>query len=162
MFNSLEMVAVSQFGFNHDNPLESRRKASLVFERALRRGKARSFWSRIIGGDNHLRDMGRISQVATPRPAQCMGVVNIPLAKIVGSENRVSDFDNTFNPLNEHNRDRWINIALTRRNGASLPPVELIQVGEEYYVRDGHHRISVAKAANQTEIEARIAFVLDI
>lgn len=91
-----------------------------------------------------------------------MGVVNIPLAKIVGSENRVSDFDNTFNPLNEHNRDRWINIALTRRNGASLPPVELIQVGEEYYVRDGHHRISVAKAANQTEIEARIAFVLDI
>ncbi len=84
MFNSLEMVAVSQFGFNHDNPLESRRKASLVFERALRRGKARSFWSRIIGGDNHLRDMGRISQVATPRPAQCMGVVNIPLAKIVG------------------------------------------------------------------------------
>ncbi len=160
MFNSLEMAAISQFGFSHDNPLESRRKAGLIFERALRRGKARAFWSRVTGKANGLRDLSHISPAVAPRPARQAGVVNIPLAKIVGSENRVRDFDSAFYPLSDHNRDRWIGIAVARRNGASLPPVELIQVGEEYYVRDGHHRLSVARAANQDEIEARIAFVL--
>lgn len=162
MFNSLEMVGFSNFGFSQDNPLESRRKAGLIFERALRHGKARALWSRFTGRDDSLRDLSHVSYAAVPRPARSVGVVNIPLVKIVGSENRVRDFDSAFYPLSEHNRDRWIGIAVARRNGTSLPPVELIQVGDEYYVRDGHHRLSVAKVANQAEIEARIVFVLDI
>ena len=160
MFNTLEMAAIAQFGTSRDDPLESRRKASLVFERALRHGKARAFWSRITGKRSGLRDLGRVSSAVAPRPAREAGVVTIPLAKIVGSESRVRDFDDAFYPLRDHNRDRWIGIAVARTNGVSLPPVELIQVGEEYYVRDGHHRLSVARAANQDEIEARIAFVL--
>jgi hypothetical protein len=78
----------------------------------------------------------------------------------VGSEGRVDDFDSAFNPLTAHTRDRWIGIAVARRQGTVLPPVELIQVGDVYYVRDGHHRISVAKAEGQAEIEARILHAL--
>ena len=51
-------------------------------------------------------------------------------------------------------------IAAAMRRGASMPPVELIQAADGYYVRDGHHRISVARAAGQASIEGRIAYVL--
>lgn len=160
MFNTLEMTAISQFGAGRDNPLESRRQANLAFERALRHGRMRTFWSRIIGRGNRLRDLGQVSSAATPQPAQATGIVNVPLTKIVGSESRVRDFDDAFYPLRDHNRDRWIGIAVARADGVSLPPIELIQVGEEYYVRDGHHRLSVARATRQDEIEARIVYSL--
>ena len=87
------------------------------------------------------------------RPA---GTVVVPLDKIVGSEGRSEDFDRAFNPLKKHNRERWISVAAARWTGAVLPAVELVQAGEEYYVRDGHHRISVAKVMGQLEIDARI------
>lgn len=160
MFNSLEMVSVSQYGFGKRNPLESRRIAGLVFERMLRRGKARSLWARLTGKDNSLGDLVLISLNAARRPARGAGVVSVPLNKIVGSEGRVQDFDRAFLPLNDHTRDRWIGIAVARRNGVALPPVELIQAGDDYYVRDGHHRISVAGATGQAEIEARIVYTL--
>ncbi|MBK7216901.1 MAG: hypothetical protein IPH95_07545 [Candidatus Promineofilum sp.] len=102
-------------------------------------------------------------QWTRPRPAarrERAGVVNVPLSQIVGSEGRASDFDSDFHPLNDNTRDRWINIAAAIRRGASMPPVELIQAADGYYVRDGHHRISVARAAGQASIEGRIAYVL--
>jgi hypothetical protein len=158
MFNSLEMASVSQYGIGKQNPLESHRRAGLLFERALRQGKARRLWARLTGKNNSLGDFIQCGLSAERRPALGAGVVNVPLAQIVGSEGRVRDFDNAFRPLNDHTRDRWIGIAVARRDGVELPPVELIQVGDEYYVRDGHHRISVARAAGQAEIEARIAY----
>lgn len=160
MFNTLEMTAISQFGSSRNNPLEARRRANLAFERALRHGRMRTFWSQITGRRSDLRDLGQVNSAATPQPARVAGVVNIPLTKIVGSESRVRDFDDAFYPLRDHNRDRWIGIAVARANGVSLPPIELIQVGEEYYVRDGHHRLSVARATRQVEIEARIVYSL--
>jgi hypothetical protein len=160
MFNSMEMASVSQYGFGNQNPLESHRRAGLLFERALRQGKARRLWARLTGKKNSLEDLIQSGPNAERRPALGAGVTTVPISKIVGSEGRVRDFDNAFRPLNEHTRDRWIGIAVARRNGVDLPPVELIQVGDEYYVRDGHHRISVARAAGQAEIEAKIAYAL--
>ena len=61
-----------------------------------------------------------------------------------------------FRPLVNHTRDRWVSIAIARHQGINLPPVELIQVGEEYFVRDGHHRVSVAKTFGQATIEAQV------
>ena len=79
---------------------------------------------------------------------------------IIGSEGRTNDSDRDFYPLQTHNRDRWIGIAAARRQGAILPPVELIQYGDGYYVRDGNHRVSVAKIAGQVEIEAQVLYKL--
>jgi hypothetical protein len=80
----------------------------------------------------------------------------VPIRQICGSENRCGDFDRNFHPLHDHNKGRWLRIAQARQQGKSLPPVELVQVGDGYYVRDGHHRISVARALGQKSIEARV------
>jgi hypothetical protein len=76
----------------------------------------------------------------------------VQIDRISGSEGRSSDFDRAFNPLRSHNRDRWLGITAARRRGKSLPPIELIQVRGVYFVRDGHHRISVARALGRLDI----------
>lgn len=67
-----------------------------------------------------------------------------------------ADFDADFHSLKRHTRERWVGLLIAVRGGIPLPPVELIRVGNEYFVRDGHHRISTARATDQLEIEARI------
>jgi len=160
MFNSLEMTTLSQYGIGAHNPLKERRQAGERFERALLHGRARAFLGKLAGRDSHLQALGHAGTHAAQRPPRRAGVTSIPLAQIIGSEGRVGDFDRSFHPLNDHTRDRWISIAVARRNGDSLPPVELIQVGDSYYVRDGHHRISVARAEGQREIEANVVYAL--
>lgn len=85
-----------------------------------------------------------------------LGLRNVPIDQIRGSESRSHDFDRQFRPLKAHNRERWTSIAVARMMGAALPPVSLIQVGQVYYVRDGHHRISVARHLGQASIEAEV------
>ncbi len=160
MFNSLEMTTIAQNGFGQHNPLADRYEASAAFESALRRGKVRALRQRLLGRTGGLRHLPQVDATTARRPAREARVVNVPLSQIVGSEGRVGDFDSAFNPLNDHTRDRWINIAAAVRRGTAMPPVELIQAADGYYVRDGHHRISVARAAGQTSIESRIAYVL--
>lgn len=84
------------------------------------------------------------------------GVTTVPLDQIRGSEGRVRDFDPEFRPLKAHNAERWINIAIARMREVPLPPVELVRVNDSYYVRDGHHRISVARAFQQADIDAQV------
>jgi hypothetical protein len=83
----------------------------------------------------------------------------VALSQIRGSSSngRVQDFDAHFRPLNEHSKQRWLNIARARQRGSSLPPVSLVQVGDIYYVQDGHHRISVARALGDEHITADVA-----
>jgi hypothetical protein len=88
------------------------------------------------------------------------GLLTVEIGKIRGSESRSKDFDGSFHPFSDLMRERWTRIALARLNGLPLPPVELIQVGEEFFVRDGHHRISVARAFGADYIEANVT-VLD-
>jgi hypothetical protein len=84
------------------------------------------------------------------------GLKTVAISEIHGSESRTGDFDRFFHPLQERSRDRWIRILTAFENGLSLPPVELVRVGKEYYVRDGHHRLSVAAALGQVAIEAHV------
>jgi hypothetical protein len=84
------------------------------------------------------------------------GIQLVPLAQIRGSEGRSTDFDVEFRPLREHNKDRWVEIAMARSEDRDLPPVSLVEVNNLYFVRDGHHRISVAKMMGQVEIEAEV------
>ncbi len=164
MYNSLgslDFAAVSQFGAG-ESAMASRFVSAALYEKVLRQGKWHAVWNKIRRRDNHLRDLAHLDGASERKPARSAGVVNVPLSRIVGSEGRVRDFDREFRPLSEHTRERWIGIAAARRNRVALPPVELIQVGDSYYVRDGHHRISVARAAGQVEIESRIAHALAI
>lgn len=118
-------------------------------------------------------EAGRLQSALTRRPRQLLelpaarssgamgggryaGLKTVSIARIRGSEGRSSDFDREFYPLRPHDAGRWMSVAAAREDGVALPPVQLIQVGDAYYVRDGHHRISVARAMGQLEIEAEV------
>ncbi|MDY6793179.1 MAG: hypothetical protein SWH54_18075 [Thermodesulfobacteriota bacterium] len=88
--------------------------------------------------------------------ADDLGVINVPLESIVGSEGRYHAFTRSFLPLQEDLRERWKNIDQIRESGQDLPPVELYKVSNAYFVKDGHHRISVARAKGNKYIEARV------
>jgi len=90
------------------------------------------------------------------RSQHSAGSRTVPINRIKGSEGRSDDFDRDFNPLHSRTRDRWMSIAMARSAEVALPLVELIQLGEDYFVRDGHHRISVARAFGGECIDARV------
>ncbi len=88
------------------------------------------------------------------------GLKVVPLDQIVGSVGRGRDFDRRFRPTSGRSRGRWEQIAAAARRGESFPPVDLVKVGELYFVRDGHHRVSVARALGRTDIDAHVTEVV--
>lgn len=85
-----------------------------------------------------------------------VGLTTIPLASIVGTVDRAQDFDRGFRPTSVRVRARWQRIAAALRRGESLPPIEVYRVGELHFVRDGHHRVSVALALGASHIDAHV------
>ena len=83
----------------------------------------------------------------------------MPLDAIVGTVDRERDFDRSFRPTSGRVRSRWENIAAAMRRGESLPPVDLVRIGEIYFVRDGHNRVSVARALGRHDIDAHVTEV---
>ncbi|MEP6987186.1 MAG: transcriptional regulator, partial [Chloroflexota bacterium] len=123
----------------------------------------RAFWQEIIG---HLR--GKPAQLLSfedvrtrlrLREELYRGLQDIPLESIVGSVGRYTDFTSTFLPKSVINRDRWTRIYAEAEGNTGLPPIEVYQVGEVYFVRDGNHRVSVALAMGQKTIEAYVTEV---
>ena len=88
-----------------------------------------------------------------------LGLQVVPLDAIVGTVDRGVDFDRGFRPTSARLRSRWERIASAQRRGESLPPVWLYKVGDRYFVRDGHHRVSVAKSLGRTDIDAYVTEV---
>jgi hypothetical protein len=80
----------------------------------------------------------------------------IPLADVVGTLNRADDFDADFRLVNQALCQRWDGLGAAMRSGIEPPPVELIQLGDLYFVVDGHHRVSVARALGRDTIVARV------
>lgn len=81
----------------------------------------------------------------------------IPLDAIVGTVEATTDFDAEFRPTTNRISARWLRVALAHRRGHSLPPITAIEAPDGYYVTDGRHRVSVARALGQTDIEARVS-----
>jgi len=154
MFTTIQAQTTTfeNYGSGKDEWAEARQIAGKMFDQAYGRGKRSRWLAKLARKANALR----ILTTRTGTGRRMVGTVVVPLDKIVGSEGRSDDFDRAFNPLKKHNRERWIGVAAARWTGVVLPAVELVQVGDEYYVRDGHHRISVAKVMGQLEIDARI------
>lgn len=84
------------------------------------------------------------------------GLREVALAAIVGSVNRSRDFSRAFLPRDEALRERWDDVRALALGHRGFPPVELYQVGELYFVLDGHHRISVARSLRMPAIEAHV------
>ena len=80
----------------------------------------------------------------------------MPIKQIVGSEDRFRDFDRAFLPRQAHTAGRWKNIDRAFLSDVILPPIQLYKVGNVYFVKDGNHRVSVARERGAEYIDAEV------
>jgi len=88
-----------------------------------------------------------------------LGLKTIRLDAVVGTVDSTRDFDRRFRPTTTRVRERWEQVALAQRKGAPMPPIDVYKVGDMYFVRDGHHRVSIALANGETTIDAYVTEV---
>lgn len=83
----------------------------------------------------------------------------IPIASIVGTVSRNQDFTRTFLPKLISDEHRWVNVKLANESPEGVPPIDVYQVGEIYFVLDGHHRVSVMKTIGAEYIMAHVRVI---
>jgi hypothetical protein len=88
-----------------------------------------------------------------------LGLQTIPLDSIVGTVDRRREFDRSFRPTSSKVRPRWERIATAQRRGEPMPPIDVYRIGELHFVKDGHHRVSVARALGHDVIDAYVTEV---
>jgi hypothetical protein len=123
-----------------------------LYNQARLRGRLHRWLAALTGRPAGLRPLASAAAVE----GSFAGLQEVPIGSIQGSEGRTTDFDQDFNPLRDTTMGRWLSILKARVAGQDLPPVDLVKVGGTYYVRDGHHRISVARALGEQYITATV------
>jgi hypothetical protein len=88
-----------------------------------------------------------------------LGLQTIRLDTIVGTVDSRRDFDRRFRPTSSRVRERWERLALAQRRGEAIPPIDVYRIGPLHFVRDGHHRVSIAMATGQQVIDAYVTEV---
>ena len=89
------------------------------------------------------------------------GLQTVMLNQIAGTmeHSRTFDFDSDFRPTGDHMKGRWIAVATLFRQGRTIAPIDLIQYDQRYFVVDGHHRVSVAKAMRWDSLQANVTVI---
>src|SRR3954452_1831989 len=128
------------------------RRARLLADVARRMRREPDDVALILPFEEVVDALGRAGQVDR-------GLKVVALDAIVGTVDRTVDFDRGFRPTTTRLRSRWERIAAAQRRGEPLPPVSLFKVGDLYFVRDGHHRVSVAKSLGRADIDAYVTEV---
>ena len=126
------------------------------FDHARRRASLRRAIARLRGDSKDLpafedvrKSLGAFNRV--PRRMQ-----TVEVQKIVGSVGRQQDFDACFLPLRSTMSERWENVDRAFQRGKELPAVDLYKIGDAYFVKDGNHRISVARYQGAETIDAEV------
>ena len=134
--------------------------ASDDFDRAFRK----SFWHKVTAWlkkePTTLLPFFDVRERMPIKGQHYLGLQEVPIDRIVGSLGRYRDFDREFLPRQSHIRDRWMNIDRARYEQVDLPPVELYKMGDIYFVKDGNHRVSVAREWEQKYIDAYVIEIL--
>jgi hypothetical protein len=94
------------------------------------------------------------------RGERSLGLQTIPLDSVVGTVDSRRDFDRRFRPTSSRVRERWERLALAQRRGEPIPPIDVYRIGDLHFVKDGHHRVSIALATGQKTIDAYVTEVL--
>src|SRR5947209_4659622 len=133
------------------------------FLRARRRAAAAKLTARLRGEPDDVGVVLPYEEVIRAlgfQSERALGLQVVPLNAIVGTIDRERDFDRQFRPTSRRVRGRWEHIAAAMRRGEPMPPIDLVKVGQIYFVRDGHHRVSVARALGLTDLDAYVTEVL--
>jgi hypothetical protein len=130
-----------------------------MFREAISHSRLHQLWARLTKRCFCLLDLDEMLKCCPVESNHFVGIKTVNIAAIQGTQGKVEEFDAEFNPLQERSRSRWIGVALEKLRGRDLPPVDLIQIDDIYYVRDGHHRISVSRAMGQNFIDAEVTIM---
>mgnify|MGYP005851095929 CR=1 FL=1 len=130
------------------------------FTRARRQAFIARMWALLHGQTHDLIPFAELRARLHVHGQRGLGHQTVPVDRIIGSEGRYSDFDRSFAPRHEQTKYRWISINRAYYEDRHLPPVDLYKVGSMYFVKDGNHRVSVARQRRQIEIDAFVTEVL--
>ena len=131
------------------------------FSRA-RRGRALARLSaRLRRADdvNHILPFEEVARALGRVGERRLGEQLIPLDSIVGTVDRSREFDRDFRPTSPRVRERWQRINTAQRKGEAMPPIDVYRIGDLHFVKDGHHRVSVAHALGHKDINAYVTEV---
>jgi hypothetical protein len=137
--------------------------AQTDFSRARRRGVLERLAARLRRepADFHLiLPFEEVVRALGYRGERRLGLQTIPLDSIVGSVDRTRDFDRRFRPTSRRTRKRWERMATATRRGEAFPPIDVYRIGEVHFVKDGHHRVSIARAQGLPDIDAYVTEAL--
>lgn len=132
------------------------RKALEDFYTARNKAAIESVVSRLTGSSNELLCYDEVRTRLQVTESAERKLTEIPLDAIVGSVSRHSDFTRSLLPLKKNDMERWARVKSMTEEPSGLPPIEVYQVGEVYFIIDGHHRASVAREMGATHIEAYV------
>jgi uncharacterized ParB-like nuclease family protein len=130
--------------------------ARTQFEDARRREWIAALTDALYHAPHDLLAFEEVRQRLQIHGQRSLGLQTIPLDHIIGSEGRYGDFDRHFLPKTDHTRDRWMNVNKAALQYIDLPPIDVYKIGDIYFVRDGNHRISVARRLGQRDIDANV------
>lgn len=94
------------------------------------------------------------------RSERALGLQTIRLDTVVGTVDSRRDFDRRFRPTSSRVRARWERLALAQARGEPMPPIDVYRIGELHFVKDGHHRVSIAMAHKLRTIDAYVTEIL--
>ena len=128
------------------------------FVRARRRARLRAVVARFRRGyaSNRLLSFDHVRRELVAYNRRYRGRRVVEVDEIVGSVGRRRDFDRSFLPARASLGERWKRIDRAFQRGEDLPPVELYEIGDAYFVVDGHHRVSVARYHEVPTVEAAV------
>ncbi len=122
--------------------------------------RAQRFWrelaSLLRGQSTELLSFEDIRARLRLRAESYRGLQDIEVAKIVGSVGRYNDFTRDFLPRSNEMRERWSRVYASMNSMVGVPPIEVYKVGDVYFVRDGNHRVSVARQLGAETIQAHV------
>ncbi|BDG17179.1 DUF4032 domain-containing protein [Thermus brockianus] len=135
-------------------------QAETEAERLERRARLLELLDRFRGEPSELLPFHQVLALR-PKGEHHLGLKAIEVDKVVGSVDRYEDFDRRFLPRTPHTLERWKRLRALQLEGHEFPPIEVYQVGEAYFVKDGNHRVALAKATGQKYIDAYV-IALDV
>ena len=126
------------------------------YDRARRKAFLRDIVSFFRREPNTLISYADVRDRVTMESESYRGMQEVPVDKIVGSVDRYRDFDRTFLPKRRNTANRWQSIDRAYHRDIILPPIQLYKVGDIYFVKDGNHRVSVAREHGVAFIDAEV------
>ncbi len=126
------------------------------FNKAHHHAVMQQVFSTFRWSNPNLLSFYEVTKLIKPESEAYRGMQTIPVAKIIGSENRYHDFSSAFYPKSLRLQRRWESIDSARIDDVVLPPISVYKLGDVYFVRDGNHRVSVARSQGVEFIDAEV------